>query len=161
MPRLFVAIALALSLAAPVFTQDSAAPDLSGTWVLNLQKSRLAKGNRMRSRTVVITRSASTIVAHFMTFEKHADDSTETYVTDGKEHVIGTPINAEEVSKAHWEGSTLVVDVFLRLKMPKKPAVDGIETSHWQDRWTLSGDGRVLTQVADRLQTSVYVYDKQ
>lgn len=161
MSRLFVVIALGFALGASLCAQDSATPDLSGTWVLNLQKSKLAKGNRIRSRTVVITSSASTIVAHFVTSEKKTDESTETYITDGKEYVIGTPINAEEVSKAHWEKSTLVVDVFLRLKMPTKPAVDGMETSHWQERWTLSSDGHVLTQVANLIQSSVYVYDKQ
>jgi len=125
--RLFVVITLGFALAVSLRAQDSATPNLSGTWVLNLQKSKLAKGNHIRSRTVVITSSTSTIVAHFTASENNTDESTETYITDGKEHVIGTPINAEEVSKAYWEKSTLVVDVFIRLKMPTKPALDGMK----------------------------------
>jgi len=62
----------------------------------------------------------------------------------------------------YWKKSSLVVETFARLKMPNMPAVNGTEPWRLKDRWTLSGDGRVLTDEAEGFDAkTVSVYDKQ
>ena len=161
--RLLLSITTVLAFTCSGMGGESEAPDLSGTWILNLQKSKLSKkGDHIRSRTLVIARSGSTIVAHFTTRKKDTDNRTETYPADLSEHVISDPINGEEVQKASWEGSTLIVDTSMRLKTPKNPAIYGKKELRWQIRWTLSGDGQELTESRTLDNgTYTYVYDMQ
>jgi hypothetical protein len=48
-------LSFAAALAQPIFPKRSAPPDISGTWVLNARKSKLATGADIRSETVVIS----------------------------------------------------------------------------------------------------------
>ena len=159
MRRLLPTIAVVMALGAPILGRDLTVPDISGTWVLNLTKSKLAKGTNVHSETVVITSSESNIVMHFNT---DGNESTHAYIADGKERVFAKVQGGEDLVKAYWKKSTLVIETFARLKMPNMPAVDGSEAWHLKARWTLSGDGRVLTDEVEGFDAkTVSVYDKQ
>jgi hypothetical protein len=55
----------------------------------------------------------------------------------------------------------LVVEEIGRLKMPGSP-VNGAESFHVTDRWTLSSDGHTLKQDSEGFDNhQVFVYDKQ
>jgi hypothetical protein len=146
---------------APALAQDSATPDISGTWILNLAKSKLGKGADVRSETVVITLSASNVAMHYTVNGKESNRAYS-YVTDGKEHPFTEVQGGEDVVKAYWKKSALVIETIGRLKMPNSPDFDGSEGFHLKDRWTLSGDGRVLMEESDGGDhKTVSVYDKQ
>lgn len=50
---LSLTIVFGVVLAAPVLAQNQTVPAISGTWVLNVAKSELAKGANIRSETLV------------------------------------------------------------------------------------------------------------
>ena len=86
MHRLLLTLALSAALCSTAFAQTAATPDLSGTWKLNLAKSKLEKHSKIKSEIITITTSGDTIQFH------HAADPKDrfyTYTTDGKEHPVG------------------------------------------------------------------------
>jgi hypothetical protein len=151
-----VTITLALAVTFSALAQKPVSPDLSGTWVLNLGKSKLSKRVTIGSETIVITCPNSTIQFHFTTDGK---ESTETYTPDGKDHIVKEFSGGQLFSKAQWKKSVLVTESGSRLVMPNS-AADGYQPIQDRERWTLSSDGRVLTrEIEDPKQ--VFVYDKQ
>src|SRR5208282_336068 len=76
-----IAISLAILLAFSALAQTATPPDLSGSWVLNLAKSKLGKHATIGSETIVITCPNSTIQFHNTTDGK---ESTVIYIPDGK-----------------------------------------------------------------------------
>jgi hypothetical protein len=158
--RLFAIACLAIALGAPGFAQESSTPDLSGTWRLNLEKSKIAKHSPIGSETLVIKCAGNSIhVASTL----DGKESTEMYVVDGKEHVdLSVPGAGQWHSKAQWKKSVLITEFVGRVK-----GIDGgdFEILHNTHRWTLSPGGRSL---AERVSTSVdvvpdqlFVYDMQ
>jgi len=142
------AVAVLASLSA--VAQSAAPPDLSGTWVLNLAKSKLEEHSFIVSSTIVITCSGTTI---------QIDDTTNgkkyqpwIYTTDGKEHFFAELPGGDEVAKATWKKSVLVTRLIGR---KTKPPFD------FTDRWTVSADGRTLTQESSGRLKQTFVYDKQ
>ena len=89
MRQLLVTITLVLAVIFSALAQTTAAPDLSGTWVLSAAKSALPKDSTIKSQTIVIDNKKSAIVFHYKTDGKKL---TETYTPDGKkrlaEHVV-------------------------------------------------------------------------
>lgn len=65
MRQLLVAITLVLGAMSSALAQSTAAPNFSGTWVLNFAKSALAKDNTIKSETIVIDYKKSAIVFHY------------------------------------------------------------------------------------------------
>ena len=123
------------------------------------REEQLAKGADIHSETVVITSSGSNVV---MQFDTDGKASTHAYVTDGKERVIAEVQGGQNLIKAYWKKSSVVVETFARLKMPNTPGVNGTGLWRLKDRWTLSGDGRVLTDEAEGFDAkTVSVYDKR
>lgn len=78
--------------------QKSTAPDLSGTWKLNLEKSKLPKRTNIQSETLVITTSGISIQMQYST---NGRESTETYIADGKERILREVQGGEVISKAY------------------------------------------------------------
>jgi membrane-bound inhibitor of C-type lysozyme len=137
-------------------TLRAQAPDLSGTWKLNLEKSKLPKDSKIQSETIVITCSGANIEMHYVTDGR---ESMHNYTADGKEKVIVTNPGGETVAKARWKGSILTIETISRLKMPDQPGANGSEIMHDKETWELSPDGRLLTlKFADTKHP--YVYDK-
>jgi hypothetical protein len=158
--RVLAIIGLAISLGVPAFAQTPAAPDLSGTWKLNVQKSKLAKHVTIGSETLVIKCAGNSIhVASTL----DGKESTEMYVVDGKEHVdLNVPGAGQWYSKAQWKKSVLITEGFGRVK-----GIDGgdFEILHNTDHWTLSPDGRSLAEKVSMslgdVPDQTFVYDKQ
>lgn len=127
--RLIVALLL---LAIAAFAQD-AKPDFSGAWQLNAAKSDFGPMPPSDSRTDTI--------AHKEPVLKESVNAGEfqfeaTYTTDGKEsknQIMGS----EMISKAHWEGATLVID--------SKVDFNGAEMV-MHGTMALSDNGKVLTR---------------
>lgn len=158
MPRLRLAAFLLVTFALPLSAQTSAPPDLTGTWALDVSKSKLAKHSTVQSETLVITCSGSSIVMRDTTDGKV---ETHSYTIDGKERPYAEVQGGENFTKAYWKKSTLVIENFARLKMPSAP-MDGSTLWSIKDRWTLSADGRTLTDESERSDSkTVSVYEKQ
>ena len=150
MRQLLITITLVLVMFS-AFARAAAAPDFSGTWVLNAAKSTLPKDSTIKSQTIVIDNKKSAIVFHYKT---DGEKSTETYTPDGKKRASG-----QLTSSASWNGSVLVVESTLDIKIPNATVVvTGLKPI--VDTWTLAADGRTLTHDADD-HKEIYVYEKQ
>jgi hypothetical protein len=163
--RWLLPIFLAVLLTAPARAQRIATPDFSGTWKLNLTKSKLGKTSSANSESIVVTCSGQSIQIHYpMT---NGVGYTRTFLIDGKEHPQGSmdtgSVHIQGYSKAEWKGSTLVIQIRSHLDDPEHPTI--IEPDvHASERWSLSSDGRILTETDDGptgLTSRILVYDKQ
>ena len=140
----------------PALAQASAAPDFSGTWVLNVTKSTLAKDSNIKSQTIVIDYKKSAIMFHYKTDGKK---STETYTPDGKKRASLNMSSGQLTSSASWHDSALVIESTLDIKVPNATViVTGLKPII--DTWTLAADGRTLTHDAND-HKEIYVYEKQ
>lgn len=136
MRRVFpVAAFAALALAAPVAGQS--APNLSGTWTLQVDKSDFGMMPGPTSRTDVIDHQEPKLTIK-RTVVSAAGETTSTlvYAVDGKpyKNMVGT---SELTSTLKWEGATLVM-------------VSTVTTPQGEvtitDRYSLSSDGKTLNQ---------------
>lgn len=149
-----LAILLVVACGSTLYAQKSTHPDLSGTWSLNLGKSKLSKKTRPKAETLVVTCSGTSIVARYVTDGR---ESTERYISDGKEKVVREVQGGEVISRAHWKGTVLITEAYARLKMPNQPLINGSDIIHVTEHWKLSMDGRELTiEINDPKQVSVY-----
>ena len=156
MRQLLVTITLVLAVTLSALAQTAAAPDFSGTWVLNTAKSTFPKDSAIKSETIVIDNKKSEIVFHYKTDGKK---STETYTPDGKKHVSLKMSSGQLTSIANWRDSVLVVESTLDIKVPNATViVTGLKPI--VDTWTLAADGRTLTHEANE-HKEIYVYEKQ
>ena len=156
MRRSLVTIALVLAISLSALAQATPAPDFSGTWVLNAEKSTLSKDDTTKSETLVIEYKKSAIVFHYKTDGKK---STDTYTPDGQKRVTRNLSSGQLTSKAIWQGAVLVIESTLDIRIPNATViVTGLKPV--VDTWTLAADGRTLTHdEADH--TEIVVYDKQ
>jgi len=154
--QLLIRLPIVLAVTFSALAQTAVTPDFSGTWVLNVSKSTLAKDSTIKSETIVIAYKKSAIIFHYKTDGKK---STETYTPDGQKRVAKNMSSGQLISKASWQDSVLVIESTLEIKIPNvvvnvsghKPVID---------RWTLAADGRTLThETYDPKELSVY--DKQ
>jgi hypothetical protein len=155
-PKRYLGAIFLLVLAMPVAAQNTPTPDFTGTWVLNLAKSSLAKDSTLKSETIEIANKKSSIVFHYKTDGKK---SVDTYTPDGQYRVVRDLGSGQLTSRASWQGSALIVESILQIKIPNVTVnVSGLKPV--VDKWTLSPDGRTLTRQADD-EKEVFVYDKQ
>ena len=137
-----------------VLAQTPATPDFSGTWVLNVAKSTLMKDSTVKSQTLTIENKKGTIVMHYKIDGKK---STETYKPDGQKHSAYTEGKSQLIAVTDWRDGKLVIESTLDLGIPNM-VVTGLKPI--VDTWSLSSDGRVLTNDADD-HKETYIYDKQ
>lgn len=156
MRQLLVTITLVPAVMFAALAQTTAAPDFSGTWVLDTAKSTLPKDSTIKSQTIVIENKKSAIVFQYKTDGKK---STETYTPDGKKRVSVKTSSSQLISSASWHDSVLVIESTLDIKVPNATVVvTGLKPVI--DTWTLAADGRTLTHdAADHKE--IYVYQKQ
>jgi hypothetical protein len=86
--QLLVTITLVLAVMFSALVQTTAAPDFSGSWVLNAAKSKLPKDSTIKPQTIVMDNKKSAIVFHYKTDDKK---SMESYTPDEAslaEHVV-------------------------------------------------------------------------
>lgn len=154
--RLLVSITMVFAVMSSALAQTTAAPDFSGTWVLNATKSALPKDSTIKSQSIVIDNKKSAIVFHYKTDGKK---STETYTPDGRKRVSVNMSSGQLTSSASWRDSVLVIESTLDIKVPNATViVTGLKPII--DTWALSADARTLTHdAADHKE--IYVYEKQ
>ena len=99
MRQLLFTITLVLAVMFSALAQTTAAPDFSGTWVLNAAKSTLPKDSTIKSQTIVIDNKKSAIVFHYKTDGKKL---TETYTPDGNKRVSLNMSSGQLTSSASW-----------------------------------------------------------
>jgi len=117
-----------MALAAPLI----AAPDFSGSWMLNVGKSQYGQfpAPEVMLRTVKMEGAQLTM----STYQKGAQGEVTSelkYTTDGKPSVNGT-----STGTAAWYGDTLVIE--------SARESQGARLTQ-RDSWSLSGDGKTLT----------------
>jgi hypothetical protein len=151
--QLLVTITAVIAVTSSELAQSTAKPDFSGTWVLNIVKSALAKDTKTKSESIVIDYKKSTIVFHYKT---DGEKSTETYTPGGQRRVARDMSSGQLISRASWQNSVLVIESTLETNVPNvvvtvKPVIN---------MWTLATDGRTLTHETDNPK-EISVYDKQ
>lgn len=92
-------------------------PDLSGTWKLNVTKSKIPKGASASAQTVHIDCTGSTIL---MNVTADNTEQFEKFVTDGEQHVVsqtsGTVLESggdRLIHVAYWKKSVLITEVIM------------------------------------------------
>lgn len=154
-----IAIMFGVGLPVAALAQKSPPPDITGTWVCNLAKSKLPKGSDIHSEKVVITVSGLDVE---MQFTIDGKQSTHLYVANGKERVFAELKGTEAVDKAYWRKSTLISEESWRVKRPDLPVINNYDVFYFKDWWKLSADGRVLTdETESSTGKTVSVYDRQ
>lgn len=155
---LFLIVAVFVNLALAVSAQEEASTDFSGTWKLNPQESDSMPGmgrggrgrrsgggrgggesNQSREMTMVISQEGN--VVNILREGGPQGGQMEMALTPGGgAQEISTPGGAATV-EAWWEGRELVVEQIQERQTPR-----GSMTIEQQQTWSLSEDGRTLTQ---------------
>lgn len=136
----FVTPLLTLALvgsAATASAQTASVPNLSGTWVLQVDKSDFGVLQPLTARTDVVDHQEPKLtIKRSVTTNGQENSSNLVYVIDGKPYKnMAGP--TEITSTLHWEGSTLV-----SVSIAQSPNGELTIT----DRYDLSQDGKTLTQ---------------
>lgn len=137
----FVTPLLALALvgcAATASAQTASVPNLSGTWILQVDKSDFAGMQTPTSRTDVVDHQEPKLTIKRIVVANGQENSTNlVYAIDSKpyKNMVGP---SEITSTLHWEGSTLV-------SVSTVPGANGTEITI-TDRYDVSADGKTLTQ---------------
>ena len=110
----------------------AAAPNLSGSWMLNLAKSQY--GQFPAPEVMMRTIQHKDPAISMSTYQKGAQGEVTTelkYTTDGK-----PAVNGENKGSAHWDNDKLVIET--------SRDYQGTRLTQ-REEWTLSADGRTLT----------------
>jgi hypothetical protein len=135
------------------------APNLSGTWKLNIDKSNFGQIPPPASQVDTIEDNEPSVkIVEDQKGGMMGDlNITTALSTDGKETTSAGMGGAEVKSTTHWDGSTLVVN--------SKTSFQGSDVTI-KDSYSLSADGKTLTEVA-HIESGMgnfdttSVYDKQ
>ena len=136
MRPVFLLTSALLLLAPPIVSQTKEKPDLTGTWELNLQRSKLPKTADIHPETLVVKSSDNALEIRYR-FNGH--EQIETYTVDGKERRTPVQGGGELVAKASWKGTVLIIERGARLRTPL-----GGDIIWNKDRWKISPDGQSL-----------------
>jgi dipeptidyl aminopeptidase/acylaminoacyl peptidase len=137
-----------------------AAPNLTGTWVLDRSQSELAnpdaEGGKSRrhgaagrgdAKLTVAQDGHTLTVTRIMARDGKERKFTETYTLDGTEHATKSR-RGDVVTKALYEGDRLVVNTSYTMTTK-----DGERQMSRSSVWTVSPDGQTLT-IETTMQTS-------
>ena len=138
----------------------AAHPDLSGTWKLNVAKSKIPKPASVRPETIHIDCAGSPVVMNVIS---DTTGERQTFVADGESHVIAETAGAvlgsggeSLIHLAHWEKRSLITET---IELDVTDARAAAPMSTVRERWTLAKGGVRLTREIDSLM-EVLVYDK-
>jgi len=142
---------------ATVLSAQNKPTDLSGTWQLNIAKSKPPKFGKneikLKPATLVIQCTAITILMRYTSAGKI---TTQTYTPDGKEQIVSQGQGGETAVKARWKKGVLIIETSGRaylLNDRPSELMSGIQ------RWSLSPDGNTLTHEEDSPK-SVSIFDR-
>jgi len=146
---------LALAAAGAMAASKDRQVDFSGTWKLNMQKSKGAPDYRPDTVLVVLQSPYQIHFVYFLTSAAPTPFETHDYVTNGKESKLYTTGAETAYASVRWS-SKYVLQVRMHHQVRSEIAdTDWTET----DTWTLSDDGKTLTQKLS--DGKMLVYDKQ
>ena len=132
---LMVLAFLFCSVATNVSAQQ-AKPNLSGTWKVNLSKSKPARQHGPGGERYKIKHSDPRLEIE-LTFDGRSE--TYTYITDGKERTANASLrDGTTQAKAYWDSDTLVIEKHQAIRFQDVGAF--VSISHY----TLSQDGKSL-----------------
>ena len=126
-------------------TPKSNQPDLSGTWVLDMDRSNFGgpKSDLIYdSLTLVIEHREPEIKIRRILVKKRKETThTLTYYTDHRGEVNKSPSQSQTKSKARWEDNKLIITEATSMAVPGNAIyIDSIDT------WELTDSGRILVQ---------------
>lgn len=129
---------LCAALALPAGLAAQSAPNLSGTWQLQIDKSDFGMMPGPTSRTDIIDHKDPSLTIKRSAVSAQGPTSTDlVYAVDGKEWKNKAGDGSDLVSTLTWDGAVLVV--VTNIVTPQGEAVV-------TDRLSLSADGKTLTQ---------------
>jgi hypothetical protein len=136
--RFVSSVALAVvTLAGATAAYAQSVPNLSGTWVLQVDKSDFGQGPAPTSRTDVIDHQEPKLLIKRTIVNASGSTSSDlVYAVDGKPYKNTVGPN-ELTSTLKWDGATLVMT-----SQASTPQGEFTIT----DRYSLSADGKTLTQ---------------
>ena len=165
MKKVFILAAMVCSLSIAAFAQDKKA-DFSGTWTLDVSKSKLGDRNNIESQTLTVTQTASDIKVESATKRSAppagapagggggggmgrgggfgGGDGTTTYTLDGKE--VKSEIQGQMGSMAVSTKAKLDGGKFMVTRTITTPMGDRVSSESWE----LSTDGNTLTITSQR-----------
>jgi hypothetical protein len=112
------------------------APNLTGEWKLNLQKSQYGAIPAPVEVTRKIKLEGVNLSMHTEQKTVQRDSTSDlNYTTDGKLS-INKVTNGDAKGTAHWEGDTLIIE---------SSQQNGPQELKSREVWTLSADGKTLT----------------
>jgi hypothetical protein len=165
MKKLFFAMAVVCLFAFGAFAQK--APNFSGTWTLDVSKSKLGDRNNIESQTLTVTQSDKDIKYETATKRTappagsgggggmgggggRGGDMPATFTLDGKDIKMDMPGPGGTTSPAtmngKWDGSKLVLTT---VRSFTNPQTGEAITSTTKQTWELGADGKSLTITSD------------
>jgi hypothetical protein len=142
-------LAIFLTLSTATHAQNNAT-DISGTWQINIAKSKFPKVpnkfplNRVSKLVIICT--ADTIQMRY-SFGKQV--ITRTYTPDGKEQIMNQGRDSYIAVTTRWKKGVLTIEHSGRAYMPFDRWSQGTEVFQDTERWSLSPDGKTLTRLED------------
>jgi hypothetical protein len=127
-------------------SKEESRPDLTGTWVLDRQKTDLARFDRdlRRGGITLIVRHLEPEIRITNKFRSEGKDRAQelVYYTDGRGEENPLLVTKGVVkSRTLWDGRKLVSKSFSQMRTSR-----GILQLEALQKWELSADGRTLTQ---------------
>jgi hypothetical protein len=125
---------VAFAVAAPAAAQ---APNLSGTWELDVPASTFGGRPGPQKQTLTVEHAEPSLkTTSTSVTERGERTQSAAYTTDGKEAKNPGMMNSESVSTAKWEAGALA--------MTTKMSIQGNDITS-NETWTLSDAGKTLT----------------
>lgn len=122
--------------AAVLAASAAAAPNLTGDWKLNLEKSQYGPIPAPIEVTRKIKLEGINLAMSTVQKTTQRDSTSELrYTTDGK-LCINKVTNGESKGTAHWEGDALIIE---------SSQQNGPQELKSREVWTVSADGKTLT----------------
>jgi hypothetical protein len=149
-----------------LLAQQAQAPDLSGRWKVNEQKSNKGAFPTMTTHGILEIKQSGLNLEQKSTI---CEGNKYSYIIDGKQHescyVPSSPKHVKTLyfGTAYWDGSTLVIKTLMQAHLGERRDGGITVGDSWTDRLSLSSDGKVLfvTHQPGRGHKWNVVYDKQ
>ena len=153
--NVIVTLLLALVAASAMAASKDRLVDFSGTYKLNMQKSKGAPDWRPDTVLVVLQSPYQIHFVYFLTSDAVSPFESHDYVTNGKESKLYVVATEEAYASSKWTSK------YVLLVRTRHLVRNEIADTEWTETetWTLSEDGKTL--VNRGADGKIIVYDKQ
>lgn len=146
---------LALATSGAMMAAKDRPVNFSGTWKLNVKKSKGAPDWRPETVLVVLQSPYQVHFAYFLNADVEKPFQGYDYVTNGKERQLYATGNETAFGSARWNNNNILQVRMRHVVRSEIADTDWTET----DTWMLSDDGKTLTNKSS--DGKILVYDKQ